>query len=96
MRISRRNAGGEDRKFSTYRRILQTFHSKKSIVISIINSAGMGPLLPAKFHLDRSNESSDKPKNRPVSKNNRPTGRTALRADPAGKYQNMIGSTFVS
>jgi len=45
-----------------------------------------GPLLRAKFHLDQCNVSplwGEKPKNRPVSKNN--TGRAALQADPAGK-----------
>jgi len=45
-----------------------------------------GPLLPAKFYLDRYTVSplrGDKPQNRDVSKNN--TGRAALRADPAGK-----------
>jgi len=44
-----------------------------------------GPLLPAKFDLDRCNVSplrGEKPQHRPVSKRN--TGRAALRADPAG------------
>jgi len=45
-----------------------------------------GPLLPAKFHLDRCNVlplRGEKPQNRPVNKNN--TGRGALpAADPAG------------
>jgi len=45
-----------------------------------------GPLLPAKFDLDRCSVSplrGENPQNRPVSKQN--TGRAALRADPAGK-----------
>ena len=45
-----------------------------------------GPLLHAKFDLDRCSVSplrGEKPQNRPVSKRN--TGRAALRADPAGK-----------
>jgi len=44
-----------------------------------------GPLLPAEFDLDRCNVSpllGEKPQYRPVSKRN--TGRSALRADPAG------------